>query len=58
MLPYAVRAVDGAPVSTPLRWDEVTPQLDPKAFTVKTLRRRLDAVGDLFVHALKGSLTV
>jgi bifunctional non-homologous end joining protein LigD len=27
VLPYSVRGVDGAPVSTPLRWDEVTPAL-------------------------------
>jgi len=28
-------------------WSEVTKKLDPKAFTLKTMRARLDAKGDL-----------
>ncbi len=47
VLPYSLRAADGAPISTPLSWSEITPRLDPRAFTLRTLRRRLDAVGDL-----------
>lgn len=47
VLPYSLRAVDGAPISTPLSWSEITPRLDPRAFTLRTLRKRLDAVGDL-----------
>ncbi|MGE0872208.1 MAG: DNA ligase D, partial [Kofleriaceae bacterium] len=39
--PFSVRPVAGAPVSMPLRWDEVTPHLDPKAFN---LRNALDRV--------------
>ena len=45
---YSVRPVPGATVSTPLRWSEVKTGLDPSAFTVKTMRRRLDRVGDLW----------
>ena len=47
VLPYSLRAVDGAPVSAPLAWDEVAPNLEPRAFTLATMRKRLDARGDL-----------
>ena len=52
--PYSLRGVEPAPVSTPLRWSEVTNRLDPSKFNLKTLRKRLDKVGDLFAPALKG----
>ena len=39
--PYVLRAVPGAPVSTPLRWQELTPELDPKAYNLTTIFRRL-----------------
>ena len=55
VLPYSLRAIDGAPVSTPIAWAEVTPSLDPKAFTLETLRARLDAKGELFERALGGT---
>jgi bifunctional non-homologous end joining protein LigD len=53
--PYSLRAADAAPVSTPIRWDEVTPALDPRSFTLRTLRARLDRHGDLAAPLLGGS---
>ena len=42
----------GAPVSTPLRWDEVTPSLDPAAFTMDAVLERIQRHGDLFAGVL------
>jgi bifunctional non-homologous end joining protein LigD len=53
--PYTLRAREGAPVSTPLKWSEVNAKLDPTQFNLKTLRRRLDRVGDLFAQVLHGT---
>ncbi len=39
--PYVLRAVPGAPVSTPLSWSELTPALDPARFNLRTIFRRL-----------------
>ena len=45
---YSVRPFAGATVSTPLKWSEVRRGLDPAAFTIKTMRKRLGSVGDLW----------
>lgn len=39
--PYSVRPHPGAPVSTPLRWEEVTGKLDPKKFTIVSVPKRV-----------------
>jgi bifunctional non-homologous end joining protein LigD len=56
---YSVRPKAGAPVSTPLRWDEVNESLDPSAFTMEEVLRRVERHGDLFADVLttKQSLT-
>ena len=54
--PYSLRAADGAPVSAPLQWSEVTKKLDPSKFNLKTMPARLAKVGDLFRHALEGGV--
>ena len=51
---YSVRPRAGAPVSTPLRWEEVVPGLDPTAFTMDTVLDRVARHGDLFAGALAG----
>jgi bifunctional non-homologous end joining protein LigD len=51
---YSLRPRAGAPVSTPLRWDEVVPGLDPSSFTMDTVLARVARHGDLFAGALAG----
>ena len=49
---YSVRPKPGAPVSTPLLWDEVNESLDPASFTMDVVRDRVDRHGDLFEGVL------
>jgi bifunctional non-homologous end joining protein LigD len=50
--PYVVRAYDGAPVATPLRWNEVRIGLYPTQFTIRNAVQRFETVGDLFADVL------
>lgn len=43
VVPYSVRPIGGAPVSMPLHWDEVTPDLDPKQFHIRNALDRIAA---------------
>jgi bifunctional non-homologous end joining protein LigD len=49
---YSVRPRPGAPVSTPLRWEEVNETLDPTTFTMDVVLERLSRHGDLFEGVL------
>ena len=49
---YSVRPRDGAPVSTPLRWDEVDDSLDFRTFTMDVVRERIEKQGDLYEGVL------
>ena len=51
--PYSLRAIDGAPVSAPLKWEEINKKLDPKKFNLRTMPDRLAKVGDLFEAVFK-----
>jgi bifunctional non-homologous end joining protein LigD len=51
---YSVRPKAGAPVSTPLRWEEVVSGLDPSSFTMDAVLDRVAGQGDLFKGALGG----
>jgi bifunctional non-homologous end joining protein LigD len=52
--PYSVRPAPGAPVSAPIRWEELDdPALRPNRWTIDTVFARLDDVGDLFASALE-----
>ena len=44
--PYSVRPVPGAAVSAPLRWREVSKNLDVTRFTIKSMPRRLASMKD------------
>jgi bifunctional non-homologous end joining protein LigD len=49
---YSPRPRPRAPVSTPLKWEELKQPIDPAEFTIKTIFKRLDKLGDLFEKAL------
>jgi bifunctional non-homologous end joining protein LigD len=49
--PYSVREVPGAPVSTPISWDEVSLSLDPSSFNVFTVPERVLSAGDPMADA-------
>lgn len=55
---YSVRPRPGAPVSTPLKWSEVTPKLDPTAYTIHNSADRLDRLGDLWEPLLKRQVDI
>ena len=42
-----MRPKPGAPVSTPLRWDEVNEKLNPSIYTMEVVLERVRAHGDL-----------
>ncbi len=42
---YSTRSRAGAPVATPVTWDELSPSLDPAAFNVNTVPARLAKIG-------------
>ncbi|HXO38146.1 MAG TPA: DNA ligase D [Candidatus Acidoferrum sp.] len=50
--PYVLRAHPGAPVATPLKWEEVVPGLKPSQFHIANVLRRFERVGDLFAGVL------
>jgi len=53
--PYSLRPARGAPVSTPIAWEELDdPRLRPDRWTIKSIARRVAEVGDLFLDALAG----
>jgi bifunctional non-homologous end joining protein LigD len=51
--PYSIRPWPGATVSTPLFWKEVKKGLDPSRFNIKTIFKRLEKYGDIFLPILK-----
>jgi bifunctional non-homologous end joining protein LigD len=50
---YSVRPKPGAPVSTPLRWDELDESVEPRRFTMDVALERIAQHGDLFAPVLE-----
>src|SRR5215211_5362718 len=49
---YSVRPKPGAPVSTPLRWDEVNEKLNPAIYSMDVVLDRVRRFGDLYEGVL------
>lgn len=45
---YSMRPRKGATISTPLHWDEVTPNINPADFNIHTIHDRIKEKGDLW----------
>ena len=51
--PYCVRAKPGAPVSTPVKWTELTGDLDPHDYHLGNAAERFEKIGDIWNEAMK-----
>jgi bifunctional non-homologous end joining protein LigD len=51
---YSVRPKPGAPVSTPLAWDELTEEIRPRDFSMQVALDRIEERGDMFEPVLHG----
>ncbi len=49
---YSVRPKPGAPVSTPLTWDEVTTELNPTIYSMAVVLERVEQLGDVYAPML------
>jgi bifunctional non-homologous end joining protein LigD len=57
--PYSVRAIPGAPVATPLAWEELEdPQLHPRRFTLRDVPDRLERRGDPWAEIAGAAATL
>ncbi len=53
-----MRPKPGAPVSTPLRWEELTEKLRPRDFGEAEALERIERHGDLFEPVLQGGQSI
>lgn len=50
---YSARATPDATVSAPLRWSELTHDLDPRAFTIESMTARIREAGDVWREGMR-----
>lgn len=55
---YCVRPKEGAPVSTPLNWEELEKDFSPSNFNIKNIFKRLEKVGDLWKATLGSGINM
>src|SRR4051812_39547123 len=55
---YSVRPKPGAPVSTPLHWDELSDEIRPRDFSMAVALDRVAKHGDLYEPVLRGGQTL
>lgn len=55
---YSLRPKPGATASAPLKWSEVKKGLNPSQFTIKTLPKRVEKLGDLFEGILGKGINI
>jgi bifunctional non-homologous end joining protein LigD len=52
--PFSVRPLDGAPVSSPMKWTELKPTLNPSIYNIKTIVPRMTRLkNDPFLDAIE-----
>jgi bifunctional non-homologous end joining protein LigD len=56
--PYAVRAKEGAPIATPLMWQELSGLKSPQAYTIKNIFQRLSRKKDPWRDIQKKAVTL
>ncbi|MGO9136590.1 MAG: hypothetical protein ACLP9S_12300 [Syntrophales bacterium] len=54
--PYCLRPRKGAPVSAPLRWEEINEDLKPANFHIRNMAKRIDKLGDISKAVLRGGV--
>jgi bifunctional non-homologous end joining protein LigD len=52
--PYAVRALEGAPIATPLDWDELR-EADPQRYTIRNIFRRMGQKKDPWANMYRSA---
>jgi bifunctional non-homologous end joining protein LigD len=55
---YSVRDYPGAPVSTPIAWEEIKDDLNPYDFNISTVPDRLNKLGDLYTGLLGNGINI